>query len=903
MIVATEHGPYLVQGLDRFAIAGDVEGEVRACVEGHARAFGKPPAAVTWDDVVLDLRPNLRLSMVRIFIPPRDPFIARALDAEGRAALRLGAAEADSVLVDGNAILSALAADEASEIAHAPGLLRFIGWPEAAPLLEVPLPRPSRSAASIAIVINYRDKSDTTIACLKQIRAQRCRAALEIVLVNNRSLAGEQRAVIEAAAGLFGGDPRISVRHLDYDADFSHSDQCNRAVEMTRAEALVMLSNDCLLLDPDLIETIADWSLEPGVGLVGPRIIGDGGAVVTAGITLAPTERNGETGWRLQDAEVDYLSRMVRQSCGASFACAAIGRATWNAMNGADAEAFAIDYNDADFALRLSAAGYGHLYVGCCQAYHQPGRGEERTRANAAAVHDLLESRHRLQNVERCSPYAVPMKRMPNFDDASANQISDLARLYRLAVTTRGQEATGAASVGLMRAFETMIAEVGGRCDLQSLAASGAFSRARRDQLVEKMRKVCAAYLQVGAEIPERYIKSFQASDDAFARLAAKAAPQSGADAQSWAPQNTYALYSFNDPHAADARLRLLVFADRLGPVQQTAFLEGLKRGRAEGDIAVRVVTEAELRDPGDETFARLRQSMLAFRPTHCIFSHFADRVATAAIAQILAEEAFAGTARIFHAQKDVFAPSLLPGAEAYRRDRHPDRIYALHQIARGADLILAGTQKLGMRLADRFGSRKIGVLSVAVGGEPFPPPESGSGTVRVGIVTRDAKILAAPLTRLAAENPQIAIERMGDEAMLNDRAALSAALRARRWDIGLVPDRDALEPPVLWAAYAQAGIAALATDIEPHRELARLGALKIAGKSVRDEDWQTGLQELVDSPPQRLEIVRAANRLLETRYSWEQVEKAMRSLLDRAAAVRNGCANLTMADLRQARR
>jgi len=922
--IATAHGFYLVQGLDRFAVGGDLDAEVTTAVDEHHARHGRAPEAVVWDDVVFTFRARtLRFGLARVAVPVDDPLLAGRLDSAARVAVR-----ADALGEGPLQTVAALAAAAPDAIAHAPGLLRLIGWPQAAPLLAPPPLRPTRSAERVSVVINYRDRSSTTVSCLLALRQQERRAHLELLLVDNASRPPERLVVDTVARHLFGADPTASIVHVDYDAPFNHSAQCNRATEAASGEVLLMLSNDCALLDPEMLQAMADWALEPGVGVVGPRLVDGYGLVSGAGMTLS--ERPAGSGaWHLHEAEVPYLADIVRHSNGASFACAATARTVWRQLGGADETRFPIDYNDADYCLRLTEAGLVALHLGTHAARHSAGLAGLRTQHHTAAQHGQLASRHDLAAVPRRNPAALPLKSFPAFPQPQANALTDYVRLFRRAWDLR--EAGVSLAPPLAAAWDRLHA-VAHEAEGRGMPAPGF-----HDRIGEAVHGVCVAFAatETSERVPERYRRSLEGLSEAFAVLAANArrptvpialpvaesaavlaaeaapppAPATLPVATPPPPAPDPAFVSHADPSSATAEHRLLVFADAFGPSQQILFLEALAQARMAGRAAVTLVTEADLRTlaslrNADGADRWLRDLLAHVRPTAIVWSRFADTAGHKAV-----EAAAAGwerVPRVAHLDDDFWTLPAVIGVDRFREARHPRRIHALNAIADDADLILASTPVLAGRLAQLFGADRVALCPMHEGGVPAvrreetaPPVIGYFGSASHG---RDLEMVAPALRRLKTARPSLRIEIVGSVARRSAAIALGDLVERRAevepdygtfrrgmrdwgWTIGLAPlathPFNAAKTPIKWTEYAAAGIAVIASRTEPYLDLAREGALLLASA----DEWEGAIATLLDTSARRRGLLDASDRLLLRFDGWDRMERRLLGLLARAAA------------------
>ncbi|GEO81058.1 glycosyltransferase family 2 protein [Pararhodospirillum oryzae] len=231
---------------------------------------------------------------------------------------------------------------------------------------------PRRRAASIDVVICFRDGADDTLACLDSLARQRTQARVRVILVANQSSA-ETRARLHAALPALG-DAGLATRWLDYDAPFNHSDQINHALALRDddppGEAVLILSNDCVLLDGDTLDELAAWALVPGIGAVGPRLVDEtgrltGGAI--EGLFL------GQDLYPPITETFDCLhAPLIREVMAVAFSCAALARATWEHIPPLDAVHFPVGLNDVDYCLRLEAAGFVQVALGPWRARHRP---------------------------------------------------------------------------------------------------------------------------------------------------------------------------------------------------------------------------------------------------------------------------------------------------------------------------------------------------------------------------------------------------------------------------------------------------------------------------------------------------------------------------------------------------
>jgi len=372
--------------------------------------------------------------------------------------------------------------------------------------------------------------------------------------------------------------------------------------------------------------------------------------------------------------------------------------------------------------------------------------------------------------------------------------------------------------------------------------------------------------------------------------------------------EHTGAAYS--DPFPTAAPLRLLVFADSFGPTQAISFIEGLARARAGGQAAVRIVEEQAFGEDAGARGADLARVVAEAHvertdPTAVVLSRFGH---AAAYQGIVAAARARGLPVVMHIDDDQFELPVTTGVDRYRTVRHPRRTHTLHRALTEADLVIATTPGLADRLSRRAGHGRIGWLDHGAGGEPRPRrPKPAGAPVVIGYMGSashgpDLQMVIPALNAVAADIPNVRLELFGSIArtadpdllpkgtvlrnpVAGDYRSFRDALAELEWDIGLAPlhatPYNVCKTPTKWAEYAEAGIAALASDMPVYRPMIEADAAAPAGPAP--EQWTAALRRLVASPALRETLVRNADALLTARFGWEGLETRLIGLIGRA--------------------
>ncbi len=121
----------------------------------------------------------------------------------------------------------------------------------ASPTLIAPTP------ASVAIIIPTRDHPALLSRCLASIRASSRPGNVEIVVVDNGSVAAETLAYFETLRGV------SDVRLLSRPGPFNFSLMCNEAAAVASGDILVFLNDDTEILSGDWLDRLCAHALDP----------------------------------------------------------------------------------------------------------------------------------------------------------------------------------------------------------------------------------------------------------------------------------------------------------------------------------------------------------------------------------------------------------------------------------------------------------------------------------------------------------------------------------------------------------------------------------------------------------------------------------------------------------------
>lgn len=233
---------------------------------------------------------------------------------------------------------------------------------------------PLAQISCVSIVIPFRDMAEATCSCVSSLLRQRLSSHLEIVLVNNQSSPAALAHVKEYISESRGA---ASIRFIDYDRPFNHSEQCNIGIRQSQGDVVLLLNNDAELVSEDALSCMSRWAMVPGVGTVGCRIVSENGALVCAGIKSRANLGYEYHSFAEESRDPSYAT-VIRETFANTFACTAISRRVLESYGLFDAVQFPNGYNDIEYCMRLRSRGYRHVYLGHIIAKHSPGTSRGR---------------------------------------------------------------------------------------------------------------------------------------------------------------------------------------------------------------------------------------------------------------------------------------------------------------------------------------------------------------------------------------------------------------------------------------------------------------------------------------------------------------------------------------------
>ncbi len=227
----------------------------------------------------------------------------------------------------------------------------------------------------VSLIIPTRNSHDVLRVCIDSIREKTTYSNYEIIVVDNGSDHPESlRYFCEL-------EYRGVARILRYDKPFNYSAINNFAVAHARGELVGLINNDMEVISPGWLDEIVSLALLPGTGCVGAKLYYPNETIQHAGVILGLGGVAGHSHKHAPRIRRGYFGRLhlVQNISAVTAACLIVRKSIYEEVGGLDADNLAVAFNDVDFCLRVTQAGYTNAWTPHAELYHHESlsRGSE----------------------------------------------------------------------------------------------------------------------------------------------------------------------------------------------------------------------------------------------------------------------------------------------------------------------------------------------------------------------------------------------------------------------------------------------------------------------------------------------------------------------------------------------
>jgi GT2 family glycosyltransferase len=235
--------------------------------------------------------------------------------------------------------------------------------------LETPTPQPS-----IDVIIPTRDRIDLVRNCIEALENKTTYQNWDIILLDNDSIEPES---LEYFA-------QSKYRVVPCPGPFNYAKIVNRGVNHSKADFVVTLNNDTILITPDWLERMVSLAALEDVAIVGACLVDQYGHREHESIVVSPYPQHLRTDSNYP--HLDQFSRSTRDVAAVTGAVQMARREIWESLGGMD-ERLAVTMNDIDLCFRAQSDTSFVVYTPDVQLIHHV--------SSSRGTLDPLEDRNR----------------------------------------------------------------------------------------------------------------------------------------------------------------------------------------------------------------------------------------------------------------------------------------------------------------------------------------------------------------------------------------------------------------------------------------------------------------------------------------------------------------------------
>ena len=226
-----------------------------------------------------------------------------------------------------------------------------------------PVPDPAPKAT---IIIPTRNFAHLLRPCIESILARTDYPDYEILIVNNDSTEAETLRYFEEIS------TNEKIRVISVPGPFNYSLLNNRAVAEAGSDLVALVNNDIEVVSEHWLTEMAGQALRPDVGAVGAKLLYHDGRIQHAGVVIGMQAGAGHLFRGAADSRATHGGRaeLTQNYSAVTAACLVIEKRKYQEVGGLNDEDFAVNFNDVDFCLKLTAAGYRNVYTPFATLYH-----------------------------------------------------------------------------------------------------------------------------------------------------------------------------------------------------------------------------------------------------------------------------------------------------------------------------------------------------------------------------------------------------------------------------------------------------------------------------------------------------------------------------------------------------
>jgi glycosyltransferase involved in cell wall biosynthesis len=238
---------------------------------------------------------------------------------------------------------------------------------------QIPEPNPL-----VSLIIPTRDQLNVTRKCITSILNITSYKNFEIIIVDNESIEPETFAYFDYIKTEYK-----NIKIISYTNEFNYSAVNNFAISFCSGSIIGLINNDIEVISKEWLTEMVSHACRSEIGCVGAKLYYPNGKIQHAGVILGIGGVAGHSHKHFDEKEDGYFCRLklVQNLSAVTGACLLVRKDIYSKVGGLDERNLQIAFNDVDFCLKVSEAGYRNLWTPYAELSHHESisRGYEDT--------------------------------------------------------------------------------------------------------------------------------------------------------------------------------------------------------------------------------------------------------------------------------------------------------------------------------------------------------------------------------------------------------------------------------------------------------------------------------------------------------------------------------------------
>lgn len=229
--------------------------------------------------------------------------------------------------------------------------------------VQFPVPEPH---PSVTVIVPTRNGLSFLKPCIDGLLHETDYDAMRVLIVDNGSDDPQTLAQLE----LWAQDQRVNI--LRDGRPFNYSALNNAAVAQADSEFVLLLNNDISMIHSDWLLEMVSHGLRRGVGAVGAALWYPDDTLQHGGVMLGVGGVASHPHKGIQQGDPGYFgrARLLQTLTAVTAACLLVRKSLYQSIGGLNEHNLSVAFNDVDFCIRLTRAGYRTVWTPFAQLYH-----------------------------------------------------------------------------------------------------------------------------------------------------------------------------------------------------------------------------------------------------------------------------------------------------------------------------------------------------------------------------------------------------------------------------------------------------------------------------------------------------------------------------------------------------